>query len=77
MATQEKTALPEAKPLFIVPEGIELQMQSGPLSGKPMYKVAGFEMPFMGSEEEAVRVFQRLKHAYETGYFAGAHHPKH
>lgn len=77
MATPEKSVQPDAKPPFIVPEGIELQMMNGPISGKPMYKVSGFEMPFMGSEEEAVRVYQRLKHAYETGYFAGAHHGKH
>ncbi|WP_269766314.1 hypothetical protein [Burkholderia ubonensis] len=34
-----------------------------------MYKVAGFEMPYTGSQEDAVKVYQRLKHAYETGYF--------
>lgn len=70
MATQEKTPAHE-KPPFIVPDGVTFEYRSGPLSGKPMFKVSGFEMPYQGTEEEAVRVYLRLNQAYSSGYFAG------
>ena len=75
MATPEKTS-PDTTPPFIIPDGLDIQSIIGPLSGKTLYKVRGFEMPFMGSAEDAVRVYQRLKHAYETGYYAGNHSKK-
>ncbi|KVP17210.1 hypothetical protein WJ84_02710 [Burkholderia ubonensis] len=53
----------------MVPEGIKIQHKIGPVTGKHMYKVAGFEMPYEGSEEAAVKLYQRLKQAYESGYF--------
>lgn len=72
MASSSKVAFPApstaAEP-FVVPEGLRIEHKIGPVTGQHMYKVAGFEMPYTGSQEDAVKVYQRLKHAYETGYF--------
>ncbi|WP_157657814.1 hypothetical protein [Burkholderia ubonensis] len=71
MAAQSKNIAPtpETPQPFVVPEGLTIEHRLGPVTGKHMYKVAGFEMPYAGSEEAAVQLYQRLKHAYETGYF--------
>jgi len=63
---------PEAAQPFVVPDGITLEYRAGPVTGKPMYRVAGFNMPYMGSEEAAVQVFQRLSTAYQNGFFNAA-----
>lgn len=73
MASNAKAAVPVAEQLpFVVPEGIDLEYRPGPITGKPMYKVVGFNMPFMGSEESAVQVYQRLSAAYQNGFFNAA-----
>lgn len=70
MASTQKAPLSVAEPVpFVVPDGIDLEFRSGPITGKPMYKVVGFNMPFMGTEESAVHVYQRLRAAYQTGFF--------
>lgn len=73
MASTSKTqaAAPEPQP-FVVPAGIDLEYRAGAITGKPMYRVVGFNMPFMGSEEAAVQVFQRLNSAYQNGFFNAA-----
>ena len=73
MAAQPKNTAPtpETPQPFVVPDGIKIEHRLGPVTGKHMYKVAGFEMPYAGSEEAAVQLYQRLKHAFETGYFTG------
>lgn len=73
MASSAKAPVPVAEQLpFVVPEGIDLEYRSGPITGKPMYKVVGFNMPFMGSEEAAVQVYQRLSTAYQNNFFNAA-----
>jgi len=71
MSTQSKAAAVPAEPPvpFVVPEGIKIEHRPGPITGRPMFKVSGFEMPFQSSEEIAVQVFQRLKAAYTNGFF--------
>jgi hypothetical protein len=70
MASPAKSSVPAPEPQpFVVPEGIDLEYRPGPITGKPMYRVVGFNMPFMGSEETAVQVYQRLKTAYQSGFF--------
>lgn len=73
MASSAKVSVPAPEPVpFVVPEGIDLEYRAGPITGKPMYKVVGFNMPFMGSEQSAVEVYQRLSAAYQTGFFNAA-----
>lgn len=56
-------------PSFEVPEGIDLEESSGRLSGKPLFRVRAFNMPWQGSPEAAVRVYSALHKANESGYF--------
>lgn len=73
MATPAPAPAPAAAtPEFVVPEGIDLQYQTGKVTGKPMYRVVGFEMPWAGTEQAAVELYQRLTAAYGNGYFAGS-----
>ena len=73
MASSAKASVPAPEPVpFVVPEGIDLEYRAGPITGKPMYKVVGFNMPFMGSEQSAVEVYQRLSTAYQNGFFNAA-----
>lgn len=76
MAKEDKTTPPEPRAPFVIPEGITMLSCIGPLSGKPLFKVKDFEMPYQGSEEDAISLYQRLKHAYETGYYSGSHAKK-
>lgn len=69
MSVQDKSSDPEE---FIIPAGIEIKQIYGSVTRQPLFKVDGFEMPYMSSPEDAVRVYQSLKHAYETGYFNGS-----
>lgn len=69
MAEQLKQA--EQQEEFIIPDGIEIKQTFGSITRKPMYSVAGFEMPYCGSPQDAVRVYTSLKQAYENGYFNG------
>lgn len=73
MAAQSKnTPVATEPPIpFVVPEGLRVEHRLGPVTGKHMYKIAGFEMPYEGTAEGAVKLYQRLKQAYETGYFNG------
>lgn len=66
------TPAPEADQPFVIPEGITLEYRAGPVTGKPMYRVQGFNMPYMGTEQAAVQVYDRLKSAYEKGFFNAA-----
>lgn len=68
MATPAPVAAP---PDYVVPEGIDLQQSCGKVTGRPMFKVIGFEMPWAGSEQEAVELHSRLKSAFENGYYCG------
>jgi hypothetical protein len=61
---------------YAVPEGIQLEHKFGAVTGKPMWRVVGFNMPYDGSPEGAVKLYERLKHAYETGYFVQNGHRK-
>lgn len=63
------TPMPDAPPPM--PEGAELVTTTGKLTGTPLYKVSGFEMPWASSEREAIRVYDTLRHAYANGYFGG------
>jgi hypothetical protein len=73
MASREKSSAPLPEPVpFVVPEGIDIECRSGKITGQPMYKVVGFNMPFMGSEEAAFQVYQRLNTAYQNGFFNAA-----
>lgn len=70
MASREKASAPAPDPVpFIVPDGIDIECRPGKITGQPMYKVVGFNMPFMGSAESAYQVYQRLSTAYQTGFF--------
>lgn len=68
MATPAPVA---ATPEYVVPDGIDLQQTSGKVTGRPMFKVRGFEMPWAGTEQEAVGLHSRLKAAFENGYYCG------
>lgn len=46
-----------------------IQESTGKVTGKPMFKVRGFDMPWCGTPEDAIDVYGRLKKAIETGYF--------
>lgn len=54
----------------------EIEMGYGKATGKEMFRVRGFEMPWCGSPEDALSVYGRLKHAYETGYYHCAAKPR-
>lgn len=54
----------------------EIQVGTGKVTGKAMYKVRGFEMPWCGSEKDAWSVHDRLKKAYESGYYTKTSEPK-
>jgi len=54
---------------YVVPDGIQLEHKFGAVTGKPMWKVAGFNMPYEGSPEGAVKLHNVLRTAYENGYF--------
>jgi hypothetical protein len=70
VASSAKTSVPAPEPVpFVVPEGIDMECRSGKITGQPMYKVVGFNMPYMGSAESAYQVYQRLSTAYQTGFF--------
>jgi hypothetical protein len=72
MAQPAKQTVAEQEPQpFVVPAGLQIEHKLGPVTGNHMYKVAGFEMPYEGTVEGAVKLYERLKHAYETGYFVG------
>ena len=73
MASSTKATVPAPEPVpFVVPEGINVEYRAGPITGKPMYKVVGFEMPYMGSEQAAVEVYQRLTAAFQSRLFSAA-----
>jgi len=73
MASREKASAPVAEPIpFVVPDGVDIECRAGKITGQPIYKVVGFNMPFMGSEEAAVQVYQRLNTAYQNGFFNAA-----
>lgn len=73
MATSPKNSTPAPEPVpFVIPEGITVEYRAGPITGRPMYKVAGFNMPYMGSEQSAVEVYQRLMAAYSSSFFNAA-----
>lgn len=76
MTPHDKTAKELDSPSFTVPDGIILERRTGPVSGQPLYRVEGFEMPYQSSEEAAVQVYLRLKAAYANGYFTGNGHRK-
>lgn len=77
MASNAKSAAPIAAPApFVVPDGIDVECRAGAITGQPMYRVVGFNMPFMGTEEGAVQVYQRLNTAYRNGFFTPADHSK-
>lgn len=69
--TRATPEAPEARPM-VIPEGVTLEHRIGPLTGQPLYRVAGFEMPWTSSEAQAVEVYGRLKEAYDSGYFSAA-----
>jgi hypothetical protein len=54
---------------FVVPDGIQLEHKFGAVTGKPMWRVVNFNMPYAGSPEEAVRLYRTLDTAYRDGYF--------
>jgi hypothetical protein len=67
-----KTAAPASETTaepFVVPEGIQLEHKFGAVTGKPMWRVANFNMPYAGSPEEAVLLYRTLDAAYRNGYF--------
>lgn len=70
MTTVTTTEQNEA-PLTL-PEGVELQQCTGAATGNTLYKIRGFEMPWSTSPRVAVELYERLKKAYESGYFSGA-----
>lgn len=72
MKSAQPTPTPEEIVPFTVPDGIEIQSSNGAISGKPQYRVAGFEMPWVSTPEIAVGVYERLKKANESGYFAAS-----
>jgi hypothetical protein len=54
---------------FVVPDDIQLEHKFGAVTGKPMWRVVNFNMPYAGSPEEAVRLYRTLFTAFTTGYF--------
>lgn len=74
MASNAKPQPPNTEPAppFVIPDGITVEYRAGPVTGKPMFRVAGAEMPYMGSEEAAVGVYQRLHAAAQTRFFTAA-----
>jgi hypothetical protein len=71
MASSKTDAPPTETPAepYVVPDGIQLEHKFGPVTGKPMWRVVNFNMPYAGSPEEAVRLYRTLFTAFTTGYF--------
>jgi hypothetical protein len=55
-------------------EGITVQQSHGKITGRLMFKVAGVDMPWMESEEQALRVYAVLLKAVQSGYFDPTNH---
>lgn len=64
--------LKQAPDELVIPEGVVITQTYGKITGQPLFKVDGFEMPLMSSPAEALRVYSSLKQAYESGYFNGS-----
>jgi hypothetical protein len=45
----------------VVPDGIQLEHKFGAVTGKPMWRVVGFNMPYEGSPEGAVKLYEQQK----------------
>lgn len=58
-----------------VPDHIEFAAITGPVSGKQLFKVKGFEMPWQGSVASAYALYTRLLHAQESGYYRASAKP--
>jgi len=70
-----KTAAPASETTaepFVVPEGIQLEHKFGAVTGKPMWRVVNFNMPYAGSPEEAVKLYRNLHQAFTSGYFTAS-----